>query len=121
MDSTQKLNNRLETLAWGMLFVWWGLCAWPLMSLPNGSFMLGTGLILLGLNAVRSLKNIPTIGFTTLLGIFAFVWGGLELANSLLLLPFKLPVLGSVLILAGAALLVRELLKLRQASFGSMR
>jgi hypothetical protein len=30
-------------------------------------------------------------------------------------------VLGSVLILAGAALLVRELLQLRQASFGNPR
>ena len=81
--------------------------------------MLGTGLILLGLNAVRSLKNIPTVNFTTLLGIFSFVWGGLELANSVLLLPFRLPVLGTILILIGAALLIRELLHLRHANLGN--
>ena len=121
MDKSQKLENRLVTLAWGMLFIWWGLCAWSLISLPNGSVMLGTGLILLGLNATRSLKNIPTNGFTNLLGIFAFLWGGLELVNSILILPFRLPVLGTILILAGAAMLVRELLQLRQASFGNMR
>ena len=83
--------------------------------------MLGTGLILLGLNAARSLKGIPTKSFTTILGILALVWGGLELVNSVLHLPFKLPVFEILLIMLGVFLLARELLQVRQTGFGEAR
>jgi len=42
---------------------------------------MGTGLIMLGLNAVRSLKSIPTVRTTTTLGIIALAWGALDQAR----------------------------------------
>jgi hypothetical protein len=94
-------------MAWGAFFIWWGIT--ELVQFPDGTGAVGIGLILLGLNGVRSLNGLPTNGFTLTLGILALVWGGLELAGSLLQLPFKLPVFAIVLIVLGVILLVREL------------
>ncbi len=110
MDNTGALNRKLETAAWGLFFVWWGV-AELFKFLPHGADTLGIGLILLGLNTARSLNGIPTSSFTIILGIITFVWGGLELAGSLLSLPYEIPVFGISLIALGLSLLVRELLK----------
>jgi hypothetical protein len=66
---------------------------------------------LIGLNAVRSLKGIPTSSFSTILGILALVWGGLELVGSFLNLPFELPIFAILLITLGVLLLGQELLR----------
>jgi hypothetical protein len=110
MDNTIKLNRNLETLAWGALFIWWGITElFPF--LPHGTGAIGIGLILLGLNVARSLNGMPTKGFTTTLGILALLLGGLELANSILHLPFEIPVFAILLIALGVITLARELLR----------
>jgi hypothetical protein len=88
MDNTQTFNHKLETLAWGALFLWWGIT--ELFRFPNGMDAVGFGLIFLGVNAVRALKRIPTRNLTTILGIFALAWGVLDLARSILHLPLEL-------------------------------
>ena len=110
MDNTRKLNRNLETMAWGALFIWWGITE-LFQFLPHGTGAIGIGLIFLGLNMARSLNGIPTSGFSTTLGILALVWGGLELASSVLRLPFELPVFAILLIVLGVILLARELLR----------
>jgi hypothetical protein len=112
MNNTQILNRNLEAIAWGALFIWWGVIE-LFKFLPDGSGAIGIGLILLGLNAARSLNNIPTSGFTTILGILALVLGGLELARSVLYLPFDLPVFAILLLTLGALLLGREVLRIK--------
>ncbi len=64
MEEAKRMNGILEASAWGLLFVWWGLSLLPHF-LPNGLDAAGTGLILLGLNATRSVKKIPISGFST--------------------------------------------------------
>ena len=108
MDNTRTLNSSFETAAWGALFIWWGITE-LFNFLPDGTGAIGIGLILLGLNVARSLNGLPTNGFTITLGILALVWGGLELAGSVLLLPFELPIFAILLIVLGVILLVREL------------
>ena len=110
MDNTRKLNRNLETMAWGALFIWWGITE-LFQFLPHGTGAIGIGLIFLGLNLARRLNGIPTSGFSTTLGILALVLGGLELAISVLHLPFELPVFAILLIVLGAILLARELLR----------
>ena len=112
MDNTRKLNRNLETMAWGTLFIWWGITE-LFQFLPHGTGAIGIGLIFLGLNMARSLNGIPTSGFSTTLGILALVLGGLELAGSLLALPFDIPVFAILLIVLGVILLARELLRSR--------
>lgn len=114
MENLQTLNRRFEAVAWGALFVLWGVMElFP--SLPKGTGAIGIGVILLGLNAVRSLKGVPTSGFTTTLGILAFVLGVLELSRLILRLPFEMPVFAILLIVLGMIFLGRELLQSRAA------
>jgi hypothetical protein len=109
MDNLQTLNRRLEAVAWGTFFVWWGATElFP--SLPAGIGVIGIGVIMLGLNASRSLNRIPTSGFTTTVGILALVLGALELSRLLLHIPFDLPVFGILLIVLGMIFLARELI-----------
>ena len=123
MDNTQALNRSLETLAWGLLFIWLGIW-WGIIGLreflPGGTGAFGIGLILLGLNGARWLKGISISLFSTSLGIFFLVLGGLKLARVVLHLPpFELPLCGIFLIVLGAILLSRELLQARERSFGT--
>ena len=111
MDDVQMWDRKFETISWGMLFIWWGLRWWPSVSLPNGIGLVGTGLILLGLNAVRWLRSMPGNRFTTLLGILSLVCGGVLLVSEVLRVQFQLPIFEILLIVLGGTLLVRELLQ----------
>jgi hypothetical protein len=109
MNITPTLNRNFEAIAWGALLIWWGIT--ELVSiLPNGFGAIGVGLILLGVNAARARNGVPTSSFSTTLGILALVWGGLELAATVLRLPFGLPVFAILLITLGLLLLGGEIL-----------
>jgi hypothetical protein len=119
MDNARTLNRYFETIAWGAIFIWWGLTE-LLNFLPNGIDAVGFGLIFLGVNVARSLKGIPTNGFSITLGILALVWGGLDLARSVLHLPFQIPIFATLLIVLGMTLLAFVVLRVRKAGFGDV-
>ncbi len=104
MDSIRTGNRNYGQLAWGAIFIWWGITE-MFNFLPDGAGALGLGLILLGVSAARYLSGIPASGFTITLGILALVWGGLEMAGALLSLPFQLPVFAILLIVLGLLVL----------------
>jgi hypothetical protein len=110
------LNKRLDTIGWALLLILTG-GVWlsPKGLVPEGTWLIGLGLILLGVNVARSLNAIPINGFTTTLGILALVLGGGELVSSILGLVFDLPVFAISLIAFGAILLARELTGSRNA------
>ncbi len=110
MDNIQVKNRTLDGLAWGTIFIWWGLIE-LFHFLPDGTGALGLGLILIGLNAARYLNGLPTSGFTMTLGILALVWGGLDLAGVFLALPFQIPVFAILLIVLGVIVLARGLVE----------
>jgi hypothetical protein len=111
MEKAKSLDRRFETITWGLLLIWWGLRWWPLISLPNGVGLIGTGLILLGLNVVRSLNGIPSKGSTTIIGTLTLIFGGLLVTNEILQLFVQFPVFEVMLIGGGVILLARELLR----------
>ena len=118
MDKTLSLNRKFEAITWGLLFILWGVTA-LFDFVPGGVGIAGSGLILLGLNAVRSLRGLPTKSRTTTLGILALVWGGLELTPLLFDLPFELSdraIFAIVLIVLGGILLTRELPRIPKQS-----
>lgn len=95
------LNKNLETAFWGLFLIMLG-GQWLLResNVPRGLWDVGVGLLFLGLNAARYFNGLKMSGFTTFLGILAFV-GGLaqmlfhfDLGGALLLI-----VLGAYLIL----------------------
>ena len=123
MDNTHLLDRNLARIAWGLLFILWGITV-LFDFLPGGVGIVGTGLILLGLNAARSLSAIPSRAGTTLLGILALVWGGLELARPVLHGSVELSdwaIFAILLIVTGGTVLARELLRIRTTGMGLKR
>lgn len=108
MNAIKTQNRRLEAIAWGSLLIWWGITELVTV-LPEGTGLIGIGLILIGLDLARWSKDIPASGFSTSLGILALVWGGLELAGVVLSLPFEIPVFAILLIVLGSIILAPEL------------
>jgi hypothetical protein len=108
MDRTEKLNHRFASIGWGLLFIWWGVVV-MVNPLTIGMGAIGTGLILLGINAGRAWMNVPTRDTTTTWGIIFLAWGALDVARSLYHLPAELSFAG-ILIVIGAVVLVKPLL-----------
>lgn len=99
-----ELNRRLERISWGLfLIMLGGFALVPSADLPEGSWLIGIGVIMLGLNAVRSMVGIPISWFTTILGAIALLAGAGDLSG------VSLPVGPILLILIGAAILLRGL------------
>ena len=78
MNNLKALDQRYETIAWGAIFILLSI----LMLIPgdqNNVFVLGVGLILLGLNLARRASQIAVNWFTVALGVIALALGGLSL------------------------------------------
>lgn len=108
MENTRESNLDLEAIAWGAIFILWGITG-MIPSLPEGTGAIGIGLILLGLNLARLWMGQPISGFTTTLGILAILLGGLELARPLLHLSFELPIFAILLLALGLIILIPAL------------
>ena len=101
MNDNTRMNRNIDTLAWGALFIWWGITL--LVKFPAGIGLIGVGLILLGANAARYLQGMHINGFSTCIGVVALVWGGLQLVGTVL--PFELPIFAILLIVLGLIVL----------------
>jgi hypothetical protein len=110
MDASKKLDSMLEKIAWSALFIWWGLSFIPHF-LPNGLDAAGTGVILLGVNAVRLGLGKRPNGFSTAAGILCLVWGALDMMSSVLHLPYKPPVFAVLLVVLGIIVLVSAFIR----------
>ena len=104
MDHAKTLNHTIATIGWGALFVWWGISI-LIGPITIGMSAIGTGLILLGVNAARSLKGIPINNSNVPVAIIAIVWGVLdtvfnprfELSFALMLIVIGVIVMASLL------------------------
>jgi hypothetical protein len=94
------LDHRLESIGWALFLIMIGGIG-LIPNVPQSTWLVGTGLIMLGLNLARYRNGIRVSNFTVLLGILALLFGmgGMTGAN----LPF-FPIL---LILIGADILVK--------------
>lgn len=70
---------------------------------PRGTWLIGAGLILLGLNLIRYLSSIRASTFTVLLGAVSIILG---LAT---FFGLKLPLFALFLIIIGAVILLKSL------------
>jgi hypothetical protein len=82
MENTKALNHNFATLGNGALLIWWGIVI-MFDPLTIGMGAIGTGLIMLAVNAARLLNGITTRGSTTVIGILALVWGTLDTVFSM--------------------------------------
>ena len=101
-ESKEALNRRLETLGWGLFLIMTGaLWLIPNQVVPEGTWLIAAGGIMLGVNVVRYLNDITMSKATLVLGILALIFGISDFVG--VALPF-LPIL---LILVGAAITLR--------------
>ena len=83
MNKKNNIKRNLKRVGWGLLAILWG--ATILFDfIPFGAGLIGTGLILLGLNVVRVMNHLQMRHNNTVVGILALSWGGLEFARPLL-------------------------------------
>jgi hypothetical protein len=97
-ESTRKvaLGKRLEDFGWAVLLIAIGTI-WlvPDKLIPQGSWLVAVGVILLGLNAIRSFNGIRMRGFSLAVGIVAlFIGLGGFFGLKLPLFPIALIVIG---------------------------
>lgn len=111
IQDTQKaaLNKRLESIGWGLFLIMiGGIWLVPDEQVPEGTWLIGAGLIMLGLNAARYLNGIRMSGFTIVLGILALASGLSDFAG------IDLPLFPILLILIGASILLKPVFERRQ-------
>jgi hypothetical protein len=107
MENTRTLNHRYSAVGESILLIWWGIVV-LVGPLTIGMGAIGTGLILLGLNAARLLNRVPTRSMTTTLGLIALVWGALDtVLNTTLGAGFAM-----LLVVIGAVVLIRQLARI---------
>lgn len=105
-DYDHRLNIRIEEIGWAVFLMMIGIIWFlPEGTIPPDSWLIGSGVIMLGINFVRYFFGIKMSGFTVFLGILAFVAG---LSG---FLGLKLPVIAGLFVIFGASLLMRALFK----------
>lgn len=115
MDDKQIYEKRLSRIGWGLLLIWWGLRWSVLISLPEGSGLLGTSLIFLGANLARKSAGLPTLRDNTFIGMFTFLTGGTLFMFAILHTPFQPPVFETILITLGLLLVGYAIFNVRKA------
>ncbi len=110
MNDIKALNQRYEAVAWAALFLWIG-AVWLVPGEHFGVGWLGIGIIFLGLNWARHLHKIPTNWFSITLGVIALILGAVKLLASLLKLHVELPFFPILLVVIGAILLIRVVIR----------
>jgi len=103
-DAQRAVGKRLDELAWALFLILIG-AIWllPAGTVPEGTWLVGAGLILLGINAARYFRGIQMNGFAIALGALALVAGLGRFAG------VKVPVFAILFILMGASIILRQL------------
>lgn len=93
----RSLDKLLATLFWPLLLILIGaLWLFPANRVPGGTWLVGIGVILLGLNAARVINGIPARLLPTVLGVVALAGGLAEFVGANLpLVPLSFIAIGT--------------------------
>ncbi len=104
----RELEGRLDAVAWGLFFIVSGAVA-LLPGLPEGTWLVSVGAILVGLSAVRAALRLTVSGFVVILGSVLIASGAGELAG------VDVPGFALFLVLCGLALVSGEIVRRQRA------
>ena len=72
----EELDKRLDAIGWALFFIMiGGLMIAPEGSIPEGTWLIGTGVIIFGMMLIRRLNGLDIQGFAIFLGTLALVSG----------------------------------------------
>lgn len=109
VEEARRRGTRVEEVGWALfLILTGGLWLAPDTWTPEGTWLAGLGLILLGVNAARHLQRLRTDGVGIVVGLVALVAG---LAR---ILGGRLPFVPLLLVVLGAAMIVKVAIRARQ-------
>lgn len=94
--------RRLDEIGWGIFLIMIGTIA-LVPSVPQGTWLIGTGVLLLLLNAIRYRSQAGWSSFSTALGVVALIAGFGELIG------VKLPIFAICLVVLGVSMLIKQL------------
>ncbi len=114
MNDYNELDKRISLIGWALLLIWWGLRWSLLISLPEGSGLLGTSLIFFGANLYRATTGRPSYRWNTFFGLFSLLAGGVLFTFSVLGTSYQPPVFETILITLGMLLLGYGLVGLKK-------
>lgn len=97
----RSLDRRLAMVFWALLLILVGtIWLFPLGRLPDGTLLVGIGVILLGLNGLRVINGIPIRVLPTILGLLALAAGLAQgVGAELPLVPLSLIAIGASILL----------------------
>jgi hypothetical protein len=99
------LKRRLDGIGWALFLIMiGGLWLMPEGTVPEGTWLIGVGLIMLGVSAVRSLNGIKVSWFTVILGLIALASGVSDFFG------VNLPWFPILLVLIGASIILEQVL-----------
>jgi hypothetical protein len=104
-SGSRRQGKRLDEVALALALIMTGaLWLAPKAMFPDGTWLVGAGLILLGLNAARRLRGIKASGFGIIVGLIAAAGGiGRIIGQDIPIVPILLIILGIGLVLRAAA------------------
>ena len=104
-SGSRRQAKRLDEIAMALVLIMTGgLWLAPRAMFPEGTWLAGLGVILLGLNGVRRLRGLKPSGFGIVVGLIALAAGiGRIVGRELPLIPILLIVLGAGLVVRAAA------------------
>ncbi len=102
LSNRTDVAARLDQVGWGVFLTMIGVI-WLLPVVPQGTWLIGTGVLLLLLNAIRVRIGIPWSGISVMLGLLALAAGLGDLTG------IRLPLFPICLLLVGAILILKPL------------
>jgi hypothetical protein len=105
-EQKKALDKRLDQVGWALFLIMIG-CLWlvPRFMVPQGAWLIGTGIIILGLTWVRHINDIIINKFWVVCGIVALVAGLSQF------LGIKLPLFPILLVIVGVSIIVKPMMK----------
>ena len=96
-----ELDKRLDTIGWGLFLIMiGGIWLVPAGTVPEGTWLIGTGLILLGLMGIRSMHGIKVNVFWLVVGLIALTIGiGEVFGINISIFPILLIIIGSNIVI----------------------
>jgi len=98
----RDLPRRIDAIGWGLLFLMSGV-VFLIPGLPDGTWLVGLGLLMLGLNAARLVIGLPLDRFGVILGSGALLAGLGTMAG------MDVPVFALLLVAFGLAIIAGQL------------